>query len=212
MRRRDLIKGIAGSAAAWPLAARAQQSTIPVIGWLSSGSRDSDGVLRLPVFRQGLNEAGYVEGRNVVIEYRNADDQNDRLPRLAADLAGRQVSLILAAGSPDSALAAKSATSSIPIVFNNSADAVQLGLVASLNRPGGNATGVTTVSAELEAKRLGLLRELVPSATSIAVLVNPSRPRVEAQVTQAQEAMAGSAIDHGDRRNRQRTVRDFAKC
>jgi len=188
MRRRDLIKGIAGSAAAWPLAARAQQSTIPVIGWLSSGSRDSDGVLRLPVFRQGLNEAGYVEGRNVVIEYRNADDQNDRLPRLAADLAGRQVSLILAAGSPDSALAAKSATSSIPIVFNNSADAVQLGLVASLNRPGGNATGVTTVSAELEAKRLGLLRELVPSATSIAVLVNPSRPRVEAQVTQAQEA------------------------
>ena len=95
MRRRDLIKGIAGSAAAWPLAARAQQSTIPVIGWLSSGSRDSDGVLRLPVFRQGLNEAGYVEGRNVVIEYRNADDQNDRLPRLAADLAGRQVSLIL---------------------------------------------------------------------------------------------------------------------
>jgi putative ABC transport system substrate-binding protein len=212
MRRRDLIKGIAGSAAAWPLAARAQQSTIPVIGWLSSGSRDSDGVLHLPVFRQGLNEAGYVEGRNVVIEYRNADDQNDRLPRLAADLAGRQVSLILAAGSPDSALAAKSATSSIPIVFNNSADAVQLGLVASLNRPGGNATGVTTVSAELEAKRLGLLRELVPSATSIAVLVNPSRPRVEAQVTQAQEAMAGSAIDHGDRRNRQRTVRDFAKC
>ena len=188
MRRRDLIKGIAGSAAAWPLAARAQQSTIPVIGWLSSGSRDSDGVLRLPVFRQGLNEAGYVEGRNVVIEYRNADDQNDRLPRLAADLAGRQVSLILAAGSPDSALAAKSATSSIPIVFNNSADAVQLGLVASLNRPGGNATGVTTVSAELEAKRLGMLRELVPSATSIAVLVNPSRPRVEAQVTQAQEA------------------------
>jgi len=188
MRRRDLIKGIAGSAAAWPLAARAQQSTIPVIGWLSSGSRDSDGVLRLPVFRQGLNEAGYVEGRNVVIEYRNADDQNDRLPRLAADLAGRQVSLILAAGSPDSALAAKSATSSIPIVFNNSADAVQLGLVASLNRPGGNATGVTTVSADLAAKRLGLLRELVPSATSIAVLVNPSRPRVEAQVTQAQEA------------------------
>jgi putative ABC transport system substrate-binding protein len=187
MRRREFISLIS-SATAWPFVAHAQQTPIPVIGWLSSGSRDSDGALRLPVFRQGLSEAGYVEGRNVAIEYRNADDQIDRLPRLAADLAGRQVSLILAAGSPDSALAAKSATSSIPIVFDNSADAVQLGLVASLNRPGGNATGVTTVSAELEAKRLGLLRELVPSATSIAVLVNPSRPRVEAQVTQAQEA------------------------
>src|SRR5262249_42095070 len=144
--------------------------------------------LRLPAFRQGLNEAGYVEGRNVAIEYRHADDQIDRLPALAADLAGRQVSLILAAGRPDSALAAKSATSSIPIVFDNSADPVQLGLVASLNRPGGNVTGITTVSAELEAKRLGLLRELVPSATSIAVLVNPSRPGFEAQVTQAQDA------------------------
>jgi len=188
MRRREFITVLSGATALWPLVAQAQQTPIPVIGWLSSGSRDSDGALRLPFFRQGLNEAGYVEGRNVVIEYRNADDQNDRLPRLAADLAGRQVSLILAAGSPDSALAAKLATSSIPIVFDNSADAVQLGLVASLNRPGGNATGVTTVSAELEAKRLGLLRELVPSATSIAVLVNPSRPRVEAQVTQAQEA------------------------
>src|SRR5437763_6237621 len=122
-----------------------------------------------------LNEKGYVEGRNVAIEYRRADDQIERLPALAADLAGRQVSLIVAAGRPDAAVAAKSVTTSIPIVFDNAADPVQLGLVASLSRPGGNVTGVTTVSAELEAKRLGLLRELVPSATSMAVLVNPTR-------------------------------------
>ena len=187
MRRREFISLIS-SATAWPLVARAQQTPMPVIGWLSSGSRDTDGILRLPIFRQGLNEVGYVEGRNVAIEYRHADDHIDRLPVLAADLAGRQVSLIVAAGRPDSALAAKSATSSIPIVFDNAADPVQLGLVASLNRPGGTLTGVTTVSAELEAKRLGLLRELVPSATSIAVLVNPSRPGVDAQLTQAQQA------------------------
>src|SRR5207247_5391049 len=130
----------------------------------------------------------YTEGRNVAIEYRRAEDQIERLPALAADLAGRQVSLILAAGSPACALAAKSVTTSIPIVFNNAGDPVQLGLVSSLNRPGGNVTGVTTVSAELEAKRVGLLRELVPSATSIAVLVNPTRPGVDTQLAQAQRA------------------------
>ena len=166
----------------------AQQPAMPVIGWLSSGSRDSDDVFRLPPFRLGLNETGYVEGRNVAIEYRRAEDQIERLPALAADLVGRQVSLILAAGRPDAALAAKSVTTSIPIVFDNSADPVQLGLVASLNRPGGNITGVTTISAELEAKRLGLLRELVPSATSMAVLVNPTRPGVDAQLAQTQQA------------------------
>ena len=188
MRRRDFVKVIGGTVAAWPLAVRAQQPAMPVIGWLSSGSRDSDDVFRLPPFRLGLNETGYVEGRNVAIEYRRAEDQIERLPALAADLVGRQVSLILAAGRPDAALAAKSVTTSIPIVFVNSADPVQLGLVASLNRPGGNITGVTTVSAELEAKRLGLLRELVPSATSMAVLVNPTRPGVDAQLAQAQQA------------------------
>jgi putative ABC transport system substrate-binding protein len=188
MRRRDLIKGIIGSAVAWPLTARAQQSAMPVIGWLSSGLRDTDDALRLPPFRLGLNEEGYVEGRNVAIEYRQAADQIERLPALAADLAGHQVSLILAAGRPDAALAAQSVTTSIPIIFDIAADPVQLGLVASLNRPGGNVTGVTSVSAELEAKRLGLLRELVPSATSIAVLVNPIRPGVDAQLTQAQQA------------------------
>jgi putative ABC transport system substrate-binding protein len=188
MRRRDFIQGLAGSATVWPLAARAQQTPMPVIGWLSSGSRETDDVARLPPFRLGLNETGFTEGRNVLIEYRRADDQIDRLPALAADLVRRQVSLVVAAGRPDAALAAKSATTSIPIVFDNSGDPVQLGLVASLNRPGGNATGVTTVSAELEAKRLGLLRELVPSATSMAVLVNPTRPGVDAQSTQAQQA------------------------
>ena len=187
MRRRDFIKGVAGSAAAWPLGASAQQS-MPVIGWLSSGSRDTDDALRLPPFRVGLNEKGYVEGRNVAIEYRQAEDRSERLPALAADLAGRHVSLIIAAGRPDAALAAKAVTTSIPIVFTTAADPVQLGLVASLNRPGGNVTGFTSVSAELEAKRLGLLRELVPSATSIAVLVNPTRPAVDAQLTQAQQA------------------------
>jgi len=135
---------------------------MPVIGWLSSGSRETDDVSRLPSFRLGLNETGYTEGRNVAIVYRRADDQIERLPALAADLASRQVSLILAAGSPAAALAAKSVTTSIPIIFNNSSDPVKIGLVASLNRPGGNVTGVTTVSAELEAKRLGLLHELVP--------------------------------------------------
>jgi putative tryptophan/tyrosine transport system substrate-binding protein len=186
VRRRQFI-GLLSAAATWPLLARAQQSPMPVIGWLSSGSRDADDALRLPPFRLGLREAGYVEGRNVAIGYRQVADQVERLPAFASDLADRKVSLIVAAGRPDVALAAKSVTTSIPIVFSNAADPVQLGLVASLNRPGGNITGVTTDSAELETKRLGLLRELVPSATSIAVLVNPTRPGVDALLTQAQQ-------------------------
>ena len=201
MRRREFITLLGGSTAVvWPCAARAQQPpTMPVIGWLSSGSRVSDDISRLPPFRLGLNEMGYIEGRNIAIEYRRADDQIERLPALAADLAGRQVSLILAAGRPDAALAAKSATTSIPIVFNNAADPVQLGLVASLSRPGGNVTGITTASAELEAKRLGLLRELVPSATSIAVLVNPSRPGVNEQLVQAQQAAQAEPLVNTNR-------------
>ena len=188
MRRRAFVKSVVCSAIAWPFAARAQQTLMPVIGWLSSGSRETDDVSRLPPFRLGLNDTGYTEGSNVAIEYRRADDQIERLPALAADLTRRKVALIVAAGRPDAALAAKSATTSIPIVFDNSADPVQLGLVASLNRPGGNVTGITTVSAELEAKRLGLLRELVPSIRSIAVLVNPTRPGVDAQSTQVEQA------------------------
>ena len=193
MNRRAIIT-LLGGAAARPLAALAQQPTTPVIGWLSSGSRDADGAFRLPYFRRGLNETGYTEGGQVAIEYRQADDQIDRLPALAADLARRQLSLILAAGVPAAALAAKSVTTSIPIVFTNSSDPVQLGLVASLSRPGGNVTGVTTISAELEAKRVGLLRELVPSATSMAVLVNPTRPGVAAQLAQAEQAAQSLGI------------------
>ncbi len=158
MQRREFIILLGGAAAALPITARAQQPPMPVIGWLSSGSRDDDDALRLPPFRLGLNETGYVEGRNVAIEYRGAEDQIERLPALAADLAGRQVSLIVAAGRPDAAVAAKSVTTSIPIVFNNAADPVQLGLVASLNRPGGNVTGITTVSAELA--RTGVVRNI----------------------------------------------------
>ena len=142
LRRREFITLLGGAGATACLrVARAQQPTMPEIGWLSSGSRETDDALRLPPFRLGLSETGYIEGRNVAIEYRRAEDQIERLPALAADLVGRQVSLILAAGSPSCALAAKSATTSIPIVFDNAADPVQLGLVTALNRPGGNVTG-----------------------------------------------------------------------
>ena len=188
MRRRDFIKGIIGSATAWPLAARAQQSATPVIGFLSSSSWDNDDARRLPPFRQGLNEAGYVEGQNVAIEYHGAENQLDRLPALAADLVRRRVSLIATGGSPAAALAAKSATTTIPIVFSNASDPVRIGLVASLSRPGANVTGATQSSSELGVKRLGLLRELVPSATSIAILVNPKRPDADAQSAQLQQA------------------------
>jgi putative tryptophan/tyrosine transport system substrate-binding protein len=190
VRRRDVIKVIAGSAAvAWPLAAHAQQPTVPVIGFLSSSSWDIDNARRLPPFLQGLNEAGYAEGRNVTIEYRGAENQLDRLPALAADLVRRHASLIATAGSPVAALAAKSATATIPIVFRNAADPVRIGLVASLSHPGGNVTGVTELSSELGVKRLGLLRELVPSATSIAILVNPKRPDADIQSAQLREAV-----------------------
>src|SRR6516164_7336730 len=168
--RREFITTL-GGAAAWPLAARAQKSAIPVIGYLNLGSPESDAP-RLTGLRQGLNQAGYVEGRNFVIEYRWAGNQADRLPALAADLVRLQVTVIVVAGTP-AALAAKAATTAIPIVFSVGADSVQLGLVASLNRPGGNLTGFNALAGELGAKQFALLHELAPSTATIGLLENP---------------------------------------
>ena len=174
MRRREFIT-LLGGAAAWPLAARAQQPAPPVIGWLGTGWADTS-ASQIAAFRNGLNEAGFVEGRNVTIEQRWEEGRYDRLPALAADLVRRSVTVILASGGPRPTRAAKSATSTIPIVFWAATDPVATGLVASLNRPGGNVTGAYSLSSELGTKQLGLLRELVPAASMIALLVNPNTP------------------------------------
>jgi putative tryptophan/tyrosine transport system substrate-binding protein len=176
MRRRQFISLLGGAAAVWPFAARAQQPAMPVIGFLDPRSPHTYVTDQLRGFRQGLKDSGYVEGENVAIDYRWAEGQYDRLPALAAELVRRRVALIAASGGPPSALAAKAATTTIPIVFIVGEDPVRLGLVASLARPGGNLTGVNLVVSELTAKRLGLLRELVPGAARVAVLVNPADP------------------------------------
>jgi putative ABC transport system substrate-binding protein len=185
--RREFIVALGGAAAAWPVAARAQQPAMPVIGLLSSRSPAVDAPL-IVVIRQGLNESGLVEAQNVALDYRWADGQYDRLAVLAADLVHRQVAVIVTFGGEVSALAAKAASATVPIVFGAGADPVRSGLVASVNRPGGNITGVSTLIFEIEPKRLGLTRELRPNATTIAVLVDPNSPNSEMQVNDIQAA------------------------
>jgi putative ABC transport system substrate-binding protein len=192
MRRRDLLALLGGAVALWPLAGRTQQTAMPVIGFLSPASPGPYAPF-VATFRQGLSETGYVEGQNLTIEYRWAEGRYDRLPGLAADLVGRKVDLIATSGGPSSALAAKSATSTIPIVFV-SGDPVGDGLVASLARPGGNLTGVSILVVELHPKRLELLAELVPQARMIALLVNPNSPQTERVRRDMQEAARAKGV------------------
>src|SRR5262249_21268020 len=173
MRRREFIKVVAGSAITWPLAARAQRSSLPVVAFINGRSAEAS-VRVAAAFRKGLNETGYVEGQNVAVEYHYLEGQYDRLPAVFADLVRRQVAVIATPGSRPAVLAAKAATTTIPIVFGVGEDAVRLGLVANLARPGGNATGVNFFVSEVEAKRLRLLHDMVPKAVRVAVLVNPA--------------------------------------
>jgi putative ABC transport system substrate-binding protein len=185
MRRRQFITLLGGAAATWPLTARAQQPAMPVIGFLSSRS-PAESASDVAGFRQGLAQTGYVENQNLAIEYRWAENRYERLPALAADLVGRQVAVIAALGGPVTALAVKAATKTVPFVFITGVDPVKLGLVASFARPGGNATGLNIFITAIEAKRLGLLRELVPTAARIAVIVNPNSPEVDSQLNDVQ--------------------------
>ena len=185
MRRREFLGALGGAAATWPLAARAQQPAMPLVGFLRSSTLAASMPL-VAAFRQGLKELGFVEGQNVAVEYRYADNQVDRLPALVADLLGRPLAVIV--GDTIAALPAKAATATVPIVFGTGGDPVRQGLVVSLNRPGGNVTGVVFFATELAAKRLELLRQLVPKATTIAMLMNPNSPNFAAERSDAQAA------------------------
>jgi putative tryptophan/tyrosine transport system substrate-binding protein len=208
MRRREFLGVLGGAAAAWPLPVRAQQPAVPVIGFLGAESYEKNlPTRRFRAFHQGLSEAGYTEGQNVTIEYRWAEGQFDRLPALAADLVRRQVAVIASVAGVPAARAAKAATATIPVVFQGGFDPVQLGLVASLNRPGGNITGVSNLNTELGPKRLELLHELVPKATLIALLVNPDHPLAERQARDLQGAARSFGLQI--RVLNARTDRDF---
>ena len=185
MKRRQFITLLGGAAAAWPLAARAQRGALPVIGYLSSSSA-AGSQPQLTALRNGLKEAGFAEGGNLRVEYRWAENRYDRLPALAADLVQRRVAAIVASGAVNSPLAAKAATRTIPIVFVTGSDPVDIGLVASLGRPGGNLTGVTLISRELFAKRLELLHDLIPNIRVIGLLVNPSNPNAKSEIAELQ--------------------------
>jgi putative tryptophan/tyrosine transport system substrate-binding protein len=195
MKRRQFIT-LLGGAAAWPVAARAQRPALPVIGYLNSGSPDLAPSSAPSAFRQGLKEAGFVQGQNLAIEYRWAEGHYDRLPALSADLVGRQVAAIVASGGPAPVLAAKAATATIPIVFSGGFDPVKLGVVASLNRPGGNVTGATNLSyGPMGTKGIEFLRELVPTNSSVGVLVNPSYANAEGNITAALEGARALGLE-----------------
>ena len=194
MRRREFIAFIGGAAVAWPLVARAQSPAIPVIGFLGPASADGFASY-VEGFRQGLSAAGFVEGRNITVEYRWADNQLDRLPALAAELVARRVAVIATGGATAAALAAKAATSTIPIVFAIGADPVKFSLVVSMNRPGGNITGVSFLANMLVAKQLQLLRGLLPASSVIGVLVNPDNPNAVSDSTQAQAAATSLGLE-----------------
>src|SRR5262245_7911036 len=197
MRRRNFLSVLGGAAMVWPLAARAQQA-MPTIGVLHGGRATPVIEAQLAAFRQGLKEGGYIEGQNVAIEYRWAEGKNERLPELAADLVRRNVNVIAAVGGPASNQAGKNATTAIPVVFNGGADPVKQGLVTNLRRPGGNVTGITFLADELGARGLSLLRDLVPNAKTVGLMINPSNPETPRRSAEAIEAR----INNGGRPRR----------